>query len=175
MNDQSGEFAIKNYFIPLTSVKAIHIIIILGLLVYFISFFNGFVGDDIGQTIDNPNIQSIQTIPYLFSQGTFNDQNGQSVNYYKPIVSVAYAMIYLFTKDNAFGFHLFQVLLHIINAICIFIIFSYFLKKGLALALSLVFLLHPINTETVVYISDLQEVLFVWTGCFMYNTTRCYI
>ena len=63
------EFSFKKVFFPLTTPKAIHMIIIIGLLLYFICFFNGFISDDFAQIVNNTNIHSLANIPALFSQG----------------------------------------------------------------------------------------------------------
>src|SRR6266581_7266354 len=148
------DFSLKSFFVPLTTMKAIHYIVIIGLIVFFTSIFNGFIGDDFQHVKYNTSIHSVANIPYFFSHGIFYDptSNHQRNNFYRPIVSVAYSLIYPFSGDNPIGYHLFQVLLHISNAILLFLVLKYFFKQAVAFFLSLLFLLHPINIEAVVYI-----------------------
>jgi hypothetical protein len=47
------EFSLKKFFVPLTSVKAVHFIVIIGLIVYCKSLFNGFVWDDGDQIVNH--------------------------------------------------------------------------------------------------------------------------
>ncbi len=53
------EFTFKDYFVPLTTTKAIHFIIIIGIVVYANALFNGFIADDNGQILDNQLVHSI--------------------------------------------------------------------------------------------------------------------
>ena len=85
--------------------------------------------------------------------------------YYKPLMTTAFSLIYTFFGPRPFFFHLFQVGLHIANSVLLFLVFSYFFKKErLSFVLAMFFLVHPINVETVVYISALQDTLFFFFG-----------
>jgi len=77
---------------------------------------------------------------------------------------VFYTLLYQISGDNASFFHFFQLTLHIFNAVLVFLIFCYFFNEFLAFFLALIFLVHPINVETVVYSASLQEVLFMIFG-----------
>lgn len=160
------EFSLKKYFIPLTTVKVIHWIIIVGLIVYFNSLFNGFVGDDYAQIQSNPAVHSIFNFFLFFRGSTQYLASTQQFTglYYKPLLSITYAIIYSLFGPNPFFFHLLQVLLHISNSILVFLIFKKFLRINTSFILSLIFLLHPINNEAVVYIANLQDVLFTFFG-----------
>jgi len=160
------EVIFKSFFVPLTNFKIICWIIIIGLAVYFNSLFNGFVGDDNAQIQTNPAIHSITNIFLLFRGSTqYLAQTQQFIGlYYKPLLSISYTIIYSLFGANAFFFHLFQVFLHIANAILVYLIFKKFFSKTTSFVLSLLFLLHPINNEAVVYIANLQDVLFTFFG-----------
>lgn len=85
--------------------------------------------------------------------------------YYKPLMTTAFSFIYTFFGPRPFFFHLFQVGLHIANSVILFLIFkSLFKKERLSFVLAMVFLVHPVNVETVVYISALQDTLFFFFG-----------
>src|SRR3989344_1889229 len=141
------------------------IFFILGMAIYANSLFNPFFGDDFHQIKNNPSIHSVLRIPSLFLKGTFNDGSGNQINnYYKPLLSTTYSLIYFFFGDNPFGYHLIQILVHIVNSFLIYLLFSKFFEKKISFLLSLLFLTHPINTEAVVYISNLQDPLFFLFG-----------
>ena len=82
---QIEEFDIKKIFIPFTTTKAIHWIIIIGLIVYANMLFNGFVWDDEGQLIGNSIIQNSQYFYY------FAHTIGP---YYKPLMFFIYIFIF---------------------------------------------------------------------------------
>lgn len=157
----------------MTKSKIIFLFIIIGFLVYFNGLFNNFVWDDEEQVVNNVLVHSISNIPYFFSGSTFNTGGSRSLGglYYKPMMSVSFAFIYTLFGQNAFFFHLLQLVLHIANSIFVFLIFNYLFKKFkngelISFFLAIIFLVHPINTETVIYIASLQDVLYFFFGIF---------
>ncbi|MBI5122305.1 hypothetical protein HZA75_00440 [Candidatus Roizmanbacteria bacterium] len=164
---QEKEFSFKSYFVPLTNLKAIHFIIFTGVLVFLNNLLNPFQGDDIGQIVNNPQISKLSNIPTFFFQSlVYSGLNSLKILhiYYKPILFTTFAMVYSLFGSISFPFHVLQLLLHIGNTLLLFFIFSRFFKRGLVLFLSLIFLIHPINSESVIYIADMQETLFMFFG-----------
>jgi hypothetical protein len=160
------EFSFTQFFSPLTTSKAIHMIIIIGLLVFFNSLLNPFVYDDDLQIVSNPLVHSLTNFHYFFMGGTFFDAGTNQIVsvFYRPILSTFFTLIYSISGAQPFVFHLFQLLLHITNACLVYLFFKKFFKSTLSFFLALIFLVHPINQEAVVYISDLQENLFFFFG-----------
>ncbi|MGB9707548.1 MAG: tetratricopeptide repeat protein [Microgenomates group bacterium] len=148
----------------LAKIQLIFLILIIGLSVYFNSFFNGFVWDDEEQILNNSIIKNFSNLPLIFKSSTFSTGGaGLSGLYYKPLMSFSFMVNYLIWQSSPFGFHLFQVILHLINAVFVFLIFSKFFKNTfVSFFLSLIFTVHPVNTESVSYISAVQEVLFTF-------------
>jgi protein O-mannosyl-transferase len=149
--------------------KKFLLLAVIGLIVYGNSLFNSFVWDDEEQLINNNTVHSLSNIPTIFTGSTFNSAGATKLGglYYKPLMSVSFAFIYTLFGSHPFPFHFVQVLIHIINAMLVFMVLSYFLKERgytLPLLLSILFLVHPINTEAVVYVSALQDVLFFCFG-----------
>lgn len=146
-----------------------HILIILAILgftLYGSSLTNSFVGDDTEQITNNKLIHSITNIPQIFTKGTFNTGGSAdpSTGYYKPILSTTYTVLYALAKGNPLPFHLFQISLHIANTFLVYYLFQKHLKKVTAIFLSTIFLIHPFNSEAVLYISALQDTLFLFWG-----------
>ncbi|MFH0936766.1 MAG: tetratricopeptide repeat protein [Candidatus Daviesbacteria bacterium] len=155
----------------MTKGKLIIILIVIGGLIYFNSFFNGFVWDDEEQILTNTLVHSISNLPKFFASSTFNSGGAATMGglYYKPLMTTFFSLIYSIFGPNPFFFHFLQVILHIANSILVFLLFKHLLshsKKNLILSfiLALFFLIHPQNTEAVVYISDLQDILFFFFG-----------
>lgn len=150
--------------------QTIFLLIIVGLLVYFNSLFNGFVWDDEEQVLNNALVHSISNLPQFFQGSTFNSGGAGGLGglYYKPLMTTFFSLIYSIFGPHPFFFHLFQVSVHIASSVFVFLLFKHFFKanKFLPFVLALVFLIHPINTEAVVYISDLQDILFFFFGIF---------
>lgn len=143
------------------------ILILVGCLVYFNSLFNGFIiGDDEDQILNNPLVHSLRYIPNLIAGSTYYSEPSQQGYglFYRPVMMVSYALIYWLAGPDPLAFHLFQVSLHIINAWLIYQVLKKFFETIPSLLAALIFLIHPINSETVLYIANLQETLFLFFG-----------
>ena len=143
--------------------KYFFLIPLLVVLVYANSLGNGFVLDDPSQVANNAAVTSFN-LPGIFFGSSFGVGGGTEGIYYKPMMSSSYAVLYHLFGSGAWSFHLLQVLLQAANGIIVFYIFRKFFKSGLAFWLALVFVLHPFNSEAVLYISNLQDVLFFFFG-----------
>lgn len=142
------------------------ILIGVGLLVFFNGLFGSFVWDDINQIQSNYLIHSITNIASFFLGSTFTPQNSGTLGglYYRPMMSTVFSFIYTFFGTQTFPYHLVQLSLHISNTLLLFYLFKKILKQKVAFLLSLIFLIHPMNVESVVYISALEEPL-----CFLFG------
>jgi protein O-mannosyl-transferase len=162
---QEKEFTFKNFFVPLTTTKAIIFIVLIGFIVFLNSLFNNFIGDDYTQIVVNPVVHDIGNIVAFFSGSTFSDSKSSLTGiYYKPILTLVNSLIYTFFGTWTFPYHLIQLTLHILNSILLLFIFKKYIKTKIAFALSIIFLIHPINNEAVVFIAALQEPLFLFFG-----------
>ena len=142
----------------------IWILVASGFLLYSRILFNGFVGDDVGY-INHQYIQHFQILKF-FQSGSA-DLGGASLitgSFFRPLMLVVISFIYQLSGHQAFLYHFVQLSIHIGNTVILFLIFKKFLKEEVAFILALIFLAHPINVETVTYISNLQDVLFVCFG-----------
>lgn len=147
--------------------KYILIIVASGLFVFGNAVFNGFVWDDEEMIVNNHQIRSLANLPAFFSGSTFNSGGADSLAglYYKPLMTTAFALVHTVFGLNAAAFHLVQIILHLANASFLFLVLAHIFKSRAApFAISLIFLVHPINTEAVIYLADYQEVLFFFFG-----------
>jgi tetratricopeptide (TPR) repeat protein len=155
------EFSFKNLFVSLTTLKAIHWIIFIGIIVYANMLFNGFVWDDINYIINNPQIHtlSISTLFNSFRESLFNT-GGQ----YRPFTAIYFLISHAIFGNVSFFYHILQLFLHIINTILLFILFIKFFSKKISLFSSIIFLIHPVQTEAVSYIAASGSPLFFLFG-----------
>ena len=156
--DQERSF--KNFFIPLTTVKTIRIIFIVGFVVFSNMLFNGFVADDILYILNNPQIHQFNLIT-SFEENSFNGA-GQ----YRPIAVIYFSFLYYLFGNSPFFYHLSQIVLQVICTVLLFIFLKRFLYDWLALCAVLIFLVHPMQAESVSYISQTGNLLFSSLGLF---------
>lgn len=147
--------------------QASFIIALFGFGFYFDGLKNQFIGDDNSQIVGNLPVHSISHIALLFKGGTFYIGNGLAPlygNYYRPLMSTVYSLIYTLFGPHPFYFHLVQLLLCIGSTTLLFLFFKNSFSPVLSLLLSLIFLVHPIDSQTVFEISALQDALFFFFG-----------
>lgn len=155
---EENDFNLKGLFVPLTTLKAIHIIVIVGFIVFGNMLFNGFVWDDKPYVIFNPEIRSLN-LGGLLGDNLFNT-GGQ----YRMVPAVYFSILYSLFKDISFFYHIIQLIVHIANACFLFIVVKHFLKPPSALFLVLIFLVHPMQVESVSYIASSVNPLFFLFG-----------
>lgn len=154
--DVEKNFSFKALFVPFTTLKAIHWIIFTGIIVYCNVLFNGFVWDDLTFIIANPAIHSFN----ILSLSGINPFN--SGGYYRPIPAVYFSLLWNLFGNLSFFYPLFQIALHIANACLLFFFLKRYFKNSLSFVLVLIFLVHPIQVESVAYIGATQsELLFL--------------
>jgi len=80
---------------------------------------------------------------------------------YRPVRNASYAIDFLVWGLRPFGFHLTNVLIHAANAVLIFFLIRRFaVKAGMAFLAALIFAVHPIQTDSVSYVSGRRDLLF---------------
>jgi Flp pilus assembly protein TadD len=153
-----------------TTIFSVILIAFLGFAVYFNSLNGKFIWDDDHLIKDNIYIKNRVHLPTLF---TTHIGAGANIDYssYRPLQMVTYMLDYAFWKLDVRGYHLTNVILHILAAAAIcWMINILFRDKLLALFTSLLFVAHPIHTEAVSYISgraDSLALLFMLL-CFIF-------
>lgn len=118
--------------------------------VYAVSLHNGFVFDDLDLVVGDPLIQRLGDVKLLFA------------NAYRPLRTLTYAVDYAVWGLNPMGFRITNIAIHVLNcALALFVARK--LTGGAriaALAATLLFALHPVQVESVAYISGRRDVLF---------------
>src|SRR3989339_1849865 len=147
--------------------KHIHIIIIafLSLIVYFNTFFNGFVYDDHFFIVGNPEIRSLKNIPSYFSEPSVG-------NLYRPLRTALYPLVFSIWKLNPIGYHLNAIMLYALISILVYlIVFEVIGNREFSLMVSLLFIAHPAHTARVANMTasfDLMGILFMLLSIWLY-------
>ncbi|MDD5530413.1 MAG: tetratricopeptide repeat protein [bacterium] len=175
------EFVQSKHFIYIS------LILILGVIVYANSFRNEFVYDD--GTLVNNYIKDWHNFFKLFSMDVFCTTKSLIKNnfpqeilfyYYRPLQSISYMCDYLLWKLNPAGYHLTNLLWHLLTAMLVYFLVN-LISRGVltlrnhnekvALITGLLFVIHPIHTEAVTYISgrtDLMASSFILLAFILY-------
>jgi len=144
------------------------------LLFYSNSFTADWHYDDFHHIKENINIRKLSNIPSFFTDPSTFSRN-PNTRMYRPLLMTTHAFNYWFailtTRDgyNVVGYHVVNFIFHLISSLAIFFTTLFLFKsrisiKGLnpflpAIFASLLFGLHTINTETIVYISSRSSVM----------------
>ncbi len=143
------------------------IIAVVGLTVFFTGLHNPFMGDDDRQIVSNIPVHSIANIRLFFEGSTFYNSQGLtplSGSYYRPLMTTVFSLLYTLFGPHPVYFHPFQLILYIGGAILLYLFLQKSFGSILSLALSLVFLVHPVNSQAVFAIPSMQEGLFFFFG-----------
>ncbi len=130
------------------------LIIVVTLAVYAISLANGFVLDDDAIIVKNPQTLSLRSIPdVLFSPDVIKP-------YYRPLNRASYLLDYQLAGLNPAWYHAVGIMVHLGNAILLFLVASRLLAdRKAALIAALLFAVHPVNSEAVNFISTRNTLL----------------
>src|SRR3972149_11798820 len=150
---------LKDLFLPFTNTKAIVFIVIIGFIVYFNALFNSFVWDDVS-IFQNPELLKGFNLIEMFGNNRFN------VLYYRPLSAAYFTLMFQTFESNYFIYHLFQIVLHLVNSVLVYLLLKKFFKNPIAFFSSLIFLVHPVNVESVAYISSTNAILSAFFGLF---------
>jgi protein O-mannosyl-transferase len=158
-------------FIPVLIIAA-------GLWAYHNSFRGPFILDDVRSIAENPHIHHLWSLreamfvsPHMAVQG-------------RPVESVTLAMNYALDGLNVRGYHVFNLAVHVLSALVLFGILRRTLTPALhrsaatlstaatwlAAAITLIWEVHPLQTESVTYIVQRSELLM---GLFLLLTLYC--
>lgn len=145
---------------------AIPILCLFSVGLYVNTIGNAFVFDDTHQILNNPWIRDFSHLREIFTTHVWAF-SGRDSNYYRPLMHVVFAVLYVPFGPHAWIFHIANVLLHCLATVMVFLTVSCILSDrtngakwfvpSAALASGLIFAAHPIHTEAVAWISSLPD------------------
>ncbi len=139
-------------------------LLFLGLLAYANAVGNPFVHDDIVFILQNPQVHALHHLGDVFTNTSFAPANIAVANaYYRPFLDLIYRLEYFFFGPHPAGYHIFNILLHLINGILIFLLTRKLTGRlTMSWALAVLFILHPVQTESTACISGISNLLFAF-------------
>lgn len=136
--------------------KNILIIVGLGCLVYANMLSNTFVWDDKGFIYSAPFAHPLYTLTEVFIA------KGQAI--YRPLFYLYLNVISILSQGNPTIIHLLQLGLHLTNAVILFFLFKKFMRESIAVCLAILFVIHPMNAESVDYMAAGSNILVFLFG-----------
>lgn len=146
------------------------ILVAIGFALYGNTFSNDFLFDDHVQVTDNQDVKDFN-LGGIFTT-SISSGGGSDSSFYRPIVTLSFAIDYYIWADNPVGFHFVNIVLHILSTILVYLIFlSLQPNKTASFLTALLFLVHPLQVESVTYISgrtDLMPIFFMLLSLFLF-------
>lgn len=142
-------------------------LLVITTLVYWPGLSGGFLFDDYPTILTNPAIrleafdfESLRTAASGFAQGEYG----------RPLATVSFAIDYAIGKYNPWGYKLTSLLVHLINALLVFVLLKNLLSRAwpqaagatctlAAFMIALAWATHPLQVSTVLYVVQRMETL----------------
>ncbi len=167
----------------------IALLIVIGGFVYSFNLNNELFWDDDDWIINNNFVHTISwdNVKFWFSNNVLAGVGLQS-NYYRPFLFFTFALNWVVSETKPFLWHFVSNSIHIANAVLVFVLLRRVLATSdvrgtsdvkrsghwVAFLTALFFLVHPLNTEAVAYISgrgDPLSVFFMLLALWLWITT----
>lgn len=131
------------------------LILIITFIAYIPALNAGFVNWDDGDYVgDNPLIKDFARLPDLLTTSVQGNHH--------PLTMFSLAINYAISGDNAWSYHLFNLIFHLINCFLVYKL-AFKLSNGnslIAFITSLLFGIHPLHVESVAWVSERKDVLY---------------
>lgn len=124
---------------------------LLVVLVYMPAIKGGFTWDDNGYVTDNLTLRSVDGLASIWVDPRANKQ-------FYPLVFTTFWLEYHLWGLNPHGYHISNVLLHFLSALLLWLILRHLLPRGAWFTAAL-FALHPVQVESVAWITERKNVL----------------
>lgn len=111
----------------------------------------GFIWDDDAYVTENPLLRAEDGLQRIWFSLDHPSQ-------YFPMVYTVFFFEYKMWGLNPFGYHLVNILIHITNALLLWLVLKRLRIRGAWLAAA-IFAMHPVNVETVAWITELKNTM----------------
>lgn len=142
------------------------ILIALVLACYYPSVHGDFIWDDLDYIADNKALHSLAGLKAIWL-------NPQATTNYYPLFFTGIWLQYQLWGENVLGYHVINIVFHIFNALLIWHLLDR-LKIAGGFAAALLFAIHPVNVESVAWISELkntQSTFFMLLSVLFFHST----
>ena len=149
-------------------VLALLIIAVAVIATYGQAMYGPFIFDDQSAIVENKTIRSV----WPLSQSMWGPRDLPTAG--RPLVNLSFALNFAVGRLDVFGYHLVNVVLHLFNAALLFAMLHRWSTRseqgetlrqygvGMSLAITALWALHPMQTETVSYVTQRSELLMAF-------------
>ena len=136
-------------------------------LVYSNTFLNSFHFDDLPSILEKPWIRGLDKIPQFLNKDSL---------FQRPLVILSFNINYAISEFEVWSYHLFNILLHALATLLVYqlarkvlnFLEDFSSQKSFAILpffAAMVFALHPLNTQSITYISSRSSTMV--TVCYL--------
>jgi tetratricopeptide (TPR) repeat protein len=144
------------------NVGLVLLLVVIGFSVYAFNLQNKLFWDDDDWIVNNSYVHNFAHVGDIFSKDMLAGF-GLNSNYYRPLLSLSFASNYIIDGVKPLGYHVVSNAFHILNGVLIFILLIYVFRRALpAFLASVLFIIHPLQTEAVTYISGRGDPMSVF-------------
>jgi len=148
-----ARFGKRQVYLPIIAI------ILCGCIVYANSLQGQMLLDDTHLIKNNIYIKNWSKIKLIFTE-SIGAGAARPFSFYRPLQSLTYMVDYSLGKLNPVGYHLHSIIWHIAASLCVYwLILLLFQDTFLSLVTALLFIVHPVHTEAVSYISGRADPL----------------
>jgi hypothetical protein len=164
------------------------VIVLAALAVYYNSFSGPFIYDDVVSITENPTIRHLWPVGRVLSPPVHLPVTG------RPLLNLSLALNYALSGDAVWSYHALNLLIHVLAGLTLFgLVRRTLLRQGyggqalqqpvlskqfgeasmpLAFVVALLWVVHPLQTECVTYVTQRAESLM---GLFYLLTLYCFV
>ena len=150
---------------PLPKTKQSHwkfiiTILLVGCAVYANALKGDFIWDDNILVVDNIEIKNLDNLNYVLTGNLGGEEFHRVHSSFRPLQTITYMLDYAVWELNALGYHLTNIILHLLVSLTVYgLIITIFANQRLAFLTALLYVVHPVHTEAVTYISGRADPL----------------
>jgi len=137
------------------------------------SLSHQFVWDDQPIIAENLHLRTIENIPSFFTPYYWKYIHPGTKGQYRPLRTVSFALSYHFWEFQPFGYHLTNLIFHVLNVLLVYLVVKVLFKKhAVAFLSALLFALHPMHVESVSWVKNRTDLFALF---FFLLSFLCYL
>ncbi len=145
---------------PLRDKRSAALVVgLLAVLVYANSLTNRFAYDDIHIIVNNPAIQSLETLPGALDDPYWPSDYGRELGLWRPVTTAVLGLLHVVSGGSPWLFHAVNVAAHAATSVLVLILCAALMPLLPSFLAGVVFAVHPVHVEAVANAIGLAEIL----------------